>query len=180
MANLVWNTIYLVAHDKKATSQLADFDLFAMGDGESIATCHILPEWDHQDWPTRDWMETYIGSRSAYIEDGDPSYVGIVSTWTPVLPFFKCLGYHLAEICEAIPAMRYIDECYNFIGAAIFINDTVYSREQSKDWVINERSKQLKISPEDYDCSSDDGWDLFLIDTLDAWIMEMIYVNKEN
>jgi len=130
-----------------------------LSEQEGIENARFLPEWDDEDYPSRDWMQDYIGPKWAhvdYYEEGN-DFVSITSAWCSIFPFTKSLARHLEEFDPKVRIeLTYIDEFVNFAGAAVWANSDWDVEEEDhhyfeKEWLD---ADGVAFDHEDYD-----AWD---------------------
>lgn len=119
MANHVDNHLTVTGNPVAIAEFQRIFSEIAIDGG--IETASFLPEWDGDDYPSRDWMNEHVGAKWAYVEDAEENWFRIVSAWSSIFPFVQQLGYYLESLDPNVRLeLTYIDECYNFAGAAVF------------------------------------------------------------
>jgi len=130
-----------------------------LSEQEGIENARFLPEWDDEDYPSRDWMQDYIGPKWAhvdYYEEGN-DFVSITSAWCSIFPFTKSLARHLEEFDPKVRIeLTYIDEFVNFAGAAVWANSDWDVEEEDHNYFEKEwlDADGVAFDHEDYD-----AWD---------------------
>jgi hypothetical protein len=124
---------------------------------ENIENAHFLPEWDGEDYPSRDWMHDYVGPKWAYVEylpEDEEGIVNITSAWCSIFPFTKNLARHLMDFDPRVRIeLTYIDEFVNFAGAAVWANNDWDVEEEDHNYFEKEwlESGGLPFDDEEYD-----------------------------
>lgn len=117
----------------------------------------ILPHWDNDDYPSRDWMHDNVGPKWANVEDVGEDYVFVVSAWSSIFPFTKTLAYHLMDFDPKVRIeLTYIDEFVNFAGVAVWANGDWDVEEEDYQYFKDMWMQKHNIDPEDDDF---DVWD---------------------
>jgi hypothetical protein len=173
MANHVDNNLKVIGNH----ACMAAFDrIFSeLAEEQGLEHAHFLPDWDGDDYPSREWMHDYIGPKWAhvdYYEEGS-EFVNITSAWCSIFPFTKSLARYLEEFDPKVRVeLTYIDEFINFAGCAVWANSDWDVEEEDHNYFEKEWLDDggIAFDHEDYD-----AWDYrdMVDEKIHYWANEM-------
>jgi hypothetical protein len=162
MANHVENQITVIGNQ----AALAEFQHIFSNIEDGIKTASFLPPSNDDDYQSRNWMIEHVGAKWAYIEDAEENWVKIVSAWSSIFPFVQQLGSHLQSLDPSVRLeLTYIDEAYNFAGAAVF-TENGWNDEEADSAFFENFFTMREISAEDEYYS--------IQELINSWVKEMI------
>ena len=173
MANHVDNFLKVTGNHACMTEFSRIFE--ELSEQEPIQNARFLPEWDNEDYPTRQWMEDHIGPKWAYVdyyEEGN-EFVSITSAWCSIFSFTKTLARHLEDFDPRVRIeLTYIDEYVNFAGAAVWANNEWDVEEEDHNYF--ERT-WLDEGGVDFEHEDYDSWEYrdMVNEKLAKWANEM-------
>lgn len=168
MANHVDNTLKVTGNH----ACMAAFDrIFSeLAEEQGLEHAHFLPEWDGEDYPSREWMSDYVGAKWAHVEYYYyPHSVTITSAWCSIFPFTKALARYLEDLDPNVRIeLIYIDEFINFAGCAVWANG---------DWDVVEQDHNyfeqiwLEEDGTPFDHEDHDSWEYrgMVIEKITEW-----------
>jgi len=173
MANHVDNHLTISGNHAAVAEFQRIFSNMFNNDGLQCAT--FLPEWDGEDYPSRDWMAENVGPKWAYVEHFEEEDVGvtITSAWCSIFPFTQRLAAHLMEFDPKVRLeLTYIDEFVNFAGCAVWANNDWDVEEEDHNYFEQEWKNNGGIDFEDEEY---DAWEYrdMVSEKISYWANEM-------
>lgn len=171
MANYVYTSVQVergndaaYAAMKAINQRVADIDaaMRANGDRFNHVNCYELWADTQALADTSNWTTLFdeIGSKWAYVEDGDDNYIRLCSAWG--YPEGVCLRIAreiMAADPQALVSISYEDEGPNFIGSALYADGEMYDEEYISSESYNHYGLKFWWDEEEEGCEEPDDFE---------------------
>jgi len=173
MANNVQNTINIEHGGQEYIKSFIEKIRNIKRNNDSI---HLLYEDSEE---TREWWETNIGAKWAYIEDftydDTTAEITIVSAWSAVTPFVEFINEQTNN--ETTINFTYVDEMPNFLGRITYEKGDIVDEYDEPDmWSLIEEESDLRMKREDKTFSTESDKTDWMWD----WMWDFVYETLEN